>query len=215
MYLTRMRLDMTNRQTMKALVSPNLFHGAIEHAFAGERDRKLWRIDHLNGHSYLLLLSPELPNMTGLVQQFGCATDASAWETKDYSSFLDRIQPGTCWLFRLIANPTKSCPSIGSKASARGRVTAHISPRYQEQWLFDRAEKHGFTLAPDAFSVVHSQWIKFKKGSDGGRTVSLLSVTYEGVLTVTDSELFRKTLTDGLGRGKAYGMGLLTVVQQR
>ena len=41
----------------------------------------------------------------------------------------------------------------------------------------------------------------------------LLAVTYEGVLTVTDTELFCKALTEGIGRGKAYGMGLLTVAR--
>ena len=43
--------------------------------------------------------------------------------------------------------------------------------------------------------------------------VSLLAVTYEGVLRVTDAALFRRTLTEGIGRGKAYGMGLLTVMR--
>lgn len=42
--------------------------------------------------------------------------------------------------------------------------------------------------------------------------VSFLAVTYEGILQVTDAELFRKALTDGIGREKAYGMGMLTVV---
>lgn len=49
--------------------------------------------------------------------------------------------------------------------------------------------------------------------SGGGRPVSLLSVTFEGFLTVTDADLFRCTLTEGIGRGKAYGMGMLTVVR--
>ena len=38
-------------------------------------------------------------------------------------------------------------------------------------------------------------------------------VTYEGLLTVTDAAKFREALTSGIGRGKAYGLGLLTVVR--
>ena len=53
---------------------------------------------------------------------------------------------------------------------------------------------------------------RFRKPADENRLVDLLSVTFEGLLTVTDAELFRKTLTEGIGRGKAYGMGMLTVV---
>ena len=33
MYLTRMELDVNKRDTRKALMSPNLLHGAIESSF--------------------------------------------------------------------------------------------------------------------------------------------------------------------------------------
>lgn len=45
MYLTQMLLDQKNRQTLAALASPSKFHGAIEAAFPGLRQRNLWRID--------------------------------------------------------------------------------------------------------------------------------------------------------------------------
>ena len=37
-------------------------------------------------------------------------------------------------------------------------------------------------------------------------------VTYEGMIRVTDEELFKELLVSGIGRGKAYGMGLFTIV---
>ena len=36
---------------------------------------------------------------------------------------------------------------------------------------------------------------------------------YEGLLQVTDEENFRKILVEGLGREKAFGCGLLTVMR--
>ena len=39
--------------------------------------------------------------------------------------------------------------------------------------------------------------------------------TYEGVLTVTDEELFKAALVQGIGREKAYGLGMLTIVGVR
>ena len=57
MYLTQMLLDQKNRQTLAALASPSKFHGAIEAAFPGPRQRNLWRIDSRAGQKYLLLLS--------------------------------------------------------------------------------------------------------------------------------------------------------------
>lgn len=213
MYMTRMRLDLNSRQTMKALVAPNLFHGAIERAFEGERKRNLWRIDNLNGASYLILLSTDQPNLTSMVYQFGFKDSSPKWETRDYTPLLERVQLGSKWHFRLVANPTKSCSNSEGDILVRGTVHAHVSVKYQEAWLSDRAEKYGFSVEPEEFAVVYSQWYRFHKGTDGGRLISMLAVTYEGSLTVTDVDLFRQTLTTGIGRGKAYGMGLLTIIR--
>jgi CRISPR system Cascade subunit CasE len=43
--------------------------------------------------------------------------------------------------------------------------------------------------------------------------VSLYTVTYEGILEITDVELFKEVLTKGIGRGKAYGCGMLTIAR--
>ena len=81
-----------------------------------------------------------------------------------------------------------------------------------KKWLKDRSEKHGFSLEDDSFDVVKIENVDFHKGTDGNR-VTILAVTYEGKLTVTDQELFNEMLIGGMGRGKAYGMGLMTIVR--
>lgn len=53
----------------------------------------------------------------------------------------------------------------------------------------------------------------FQKGKEQGKNkVSIKGVTYEGILKVYDEEKFKELLVAGIGRGKAYGMGLLTIV---
>ena len=37
-------------------------------------------------------------------------------------------------------------------------------------------------------------------------------MTFDGILTVTDEVSFRQTLVEGIGRGKAFGQGMLTVM---
>ena len=211
MLLSRIILDPRRRETMKALAFPNLLHGAVEQSFSGPRERRLWRVDTLAGNMYLLLLSRESPDLAALFRQFGPEREYPVWETKEYSPILDRISEGSSWHFRLVANPTVSKPEKNGTA-VRGKVYGHITPEYQKKWLLDRADSHGFTLDEEDFQVIRSQWLRFRKGSDGGRPVTMLAVTYEGILTVTDPELFRQTLVNGLGRGKAYGLGMLTVV---
>ena len=213
MYLSRVELDLTRRAAMQALVAPQKLHGAVESAFAGERRRRLWRLDRLGGKLYLLLLSEEQPDLGGIAAQFGPAGGVGLAETRDYAPLLQRITPGSVWQFRLTANPTKSCPDPKA-AQSRGTVRAHCTVEYQRQWLLQRAEKHGFALTPDSFTVTASRWLQFAKGGDRRHPVTLLSVTYEGVLQVTDPQAFRQLLTKGIGRGKAYGLGLMTVMHR-
>ncbi len=137
MYLSRVELDPTRRSTMAALSAPQKLHGAVESAFAGERRRRLWRLDRLGERLYLLLLSEDAPELSGVVEQFG--TGAAA-ETRSYDPLLQRVEPGSCWQFRLTANPTKSCKDPQNPA-ARGTVAAHCTTQYQKQWLLERAAK--------------------------------------------------------------------------
>jgi CRISPR system Cascade subunit CasE len=39
-----------------------------------------------------------------------------------------------------------------------------------------------------------------------------MSVTFEGTLTVTDAEKFVEALKSGIGREKAYGHGMMTIM---
>ncbi len=208
MYLSRILLDVSNRNTMRALASPSRFHGALDSCFCGDRPKLLWRMDPLQNQQYLLLLSETKPDLTAFCEQF--SKNSNDWETRDYDGLLDRIETGSQWRFRLTANPTKSIPS--GDRQTRGKVCAHITTAYQKQWLLERAEKHGFALAAENFEVTESRWRRFYKREN--RFVTLLSVTYEGFLEVTDPDLFRNVMVNGVGRGKAYGMGLLTVMHR-
>lgn len=202
MYLSRVTLNIALRETMKALVSPSIFHGAVENSFDGVRARRLWRIDDLNGKKYILILSEDRPKLENFARQFGYAGE---YEIKDYASLLNRIADGVKWQFRLTANPVVS--------KSHGKIMAHVTPEFQKKWLISRAEGLGFSLDEAEFQTVQSKWYDFRKKEAGGSShVRLLSVTFEGILTVTDAEQFRKTLCKGIGREKAYGQGLLTIM---
>lgn len=59
--------------------------------------------------------------------------------------------------------------------------------------------------------MTRKQTCHFRK--NGKRPVTLLAVTYEGILQVTDPEAFREMLWSGhWPRGKAYGLGLMTIL---
>lgn len=207
-YLSRLILDDQKRETQRLLSSPEFVHGAVEQCFPGKRDRNLWRIDYLNGQCCLLVLSHQLPDFGQLVSAYGFKDRQPPWESKPYDNLLNRLENGQVWRFRLKANPVRSLKQEGDD---RGKVTAHVTPEHQKHWLFQRAEKEGFSLSMDAFEVVHTQWLRFYKG--GNRLVTLRTATFEGVLKVTDAAALKESLQTGLGRAKAYGCGLMTLAK--
>lgn len=206
MYLTRIKLDMRNRKTVRALANPNLIHGALEKARPGERTRLLWRIDQMRGIYYLLILSPSPLETEALVNQFGFEGEEE--EVKSYDPLLNNLKKGMRCRFRLSANPTRSLSS--GKYGERGKRAAHVSEKWQRSWMENQSVRHGFYLNPDHFRIVGSRWLNFSK-KDGSH-VHLKEVVFEGILEITDPESFRSLLIDGLGRGKAYGMGLMTII---
>lgn len=204
MYLSRVELDVSRRSTMMALTSLQKFHGALEDSFDGERRRHLWRLDRLGDKLFMLVLSEERPDLNNLVNQFGTGTEA---ESKNYETLLRRIKNGDRWNFRLTANPTRSCKKT---SDARGTVVAHKTLEFQKKWLTDRAEKNGFEVKEDEFDVTETHWHHFAK--KGNHPVYFLAVTYEGVLKVTDVNKFQTLLCNGIGREKAYGLGMMTIM---
>lgn len=205
MYLSRVPIDVKKYETMKALYNVERLHGMIERSFLGKRQRNLWRLDQLAGKDYLLLLSAVPPQTNTLPEQIGY--DNCAWETKSYERLLARISTGSKWHFRLTANPTVA---IQTKEKERGKVKAITIAAKQREWLRRQGDKKGFFLQESQFDVVQSEWKTINKCE---REIQVLAVTFEGILTVTDEDMFRETLISGIGREKAYGMGLLTVVQ--
>jgi CRISPR system Cascade subunit CasE len=151
-------------------------------------------------------LSETKPELTSFCEQFGY--DNYEWESRPYDNFLEKIKNGDKLRFRITANPTKS--EVSEKGS-RGKVTALIITDEQKDWLMKKAEKNGFILTADSFDVMQKKQYRFYKKNS--RTVTLTSVTFEGILTVSDADLVRNALEKGIGRGKAYGMGLLTVMR--
>jgi CRISPR system Cascade subunit CasE len=219
MYLSRVMLNDRKRATQRALASPQIIHGAVESSFsrnghvpASARKRLLWRVDYVADKCCLLLLSEDRPDLTSLVWQFGYPDLQPHGETKVYDSFLERLRNGQRWQFRLRANPVRSSAREADERTGRGKVFAHVTREQQKQWLMKRAEGYGFAVKPEEFTVVHTEWKTFRKATRGQHQVVLRTATFEGVLSITDVERFRLALVGGIGRAKAYGCGLMTIM---
>ncbi|MFD1485326.1 type I-E CRISPR-associated protein Cas6/Cse3/CasE [Lacticaseibacillus baoqingensis] len=214
MFISRVLVDQNNRQKLKSLTHLGAYHHWVEQSFpeevkSGERLRHLWRLDSLGGQEYLLVVSENRPDLDQLAA-FGVPGTA---EVKDYEPFLASLHDGQRLRFRLTANPTYS---VSQSGKARGRVYPHVTAEQQSQWLSARAEKAGFTLSTagetPSFTIVGRSYPILRRKQ--GRAVRISRVTYEGRLTVTDIAQFQQTLRSGIGRERAYGMGMMTVIPE-
>ncbi|KRK34968.1 type I-E CRISPR-associated protein Cas6/Cse3/CasE [Loigolactobacillus bifermentans] len=218
MYLSRVEIDTKNRQKLKNFTHLGAYHNWVEQGFPdeinhGERRRHLWRLDQLTGKNYLLVLSENEPNK-GQLEKYGVLGTAT---TKSYDQFLDTIKIGDIMRFRLTANPSYTAPRPGQK---RGRIYPCVTIARQRQWLIKKAQAAGFKLvwqqpAIDevdgfVFDVVSRDYPMLHRKT--GHGVHLSRVVFEGLLQVQDLTAFKGTLIKGLGREKAFGMGLMTVI---
>lgn len=211
MYLSRVEIDINNRQKMRDLTHLGAYHGWVEQSFPkeiakGERLRHLWRIDILRGHSYLLVLSPDQPDPQKL-SRYGVLGTA---QTADYEKLLNDIQDGQIRPFRLTANTVRRKTQHGRKITTVITAIPEL-----ECWLLAHSQKCGFNIVTSPLSGEkelrvsdhHTELLK-----RGNKRISLSMTSYEGALQISDAEKFKQALTKGVGREKAYGCGLLTVM---
>ena len=208
MYLSRVEIDIGNRQKLRDLSHLGAYHNWVENSFPleienGIRSRKLWRIDTIQGTWYILLVSDEKPDLK-LLEQYGVSGSA---RTKSYDKFLESIEENKFYRFRVTLNPVKA---IHQEDGKRGRVVPEITTEQQMKFFESRAEKLGFELVPNDYLIVEKSWVPMKK--QGQKTIKLSRATFEGILKVTDKNVFYHSLTKGIGKKKAYGFGLMTVI---
>lgn len=206
-YISRVEIDTENRRKISELTHLGAYHNWVEKSFpeefaAGGRSRKLWRVDQMNRRSYLLIVSQSKPDITQL-ETYGVP---GTGQCKTYDAFLQSLTPGKKMSFRLTANPVRAA----KQDNQRGRVYPHITVEKQLEYLEKRAERLGFSLVEYNYQIVQRDFPILRKKS--GKSIKLARAVYEGSLIIENAEIFRKALTEGVGKEKAYGFGLMTVI---
>ena len=99
---------------------------------------------------------------------------------------------------------------MDENTKGRGKIYPCYNIEDQRIFLLDRSLKNGFELKDEDFKIVERAHPLLKKR--GMKHVKLNKVVYEGKLKIKDREKFIKTLKEGIGREKAYGFGMMTVI---
>lgn len=217
MYLSRVKIDLHNRRKLRELTHLGAYHAWVEDSFPDEREdikenrtRKLWRVEQVNGESYLLILSKNKPDLEKL-EKYGVKSSA---ETKSYDKLLSSIEVGMRARFKICLNTVKSIRDDKNELCKRGRLVP-VGLDELHKFFLERTEKNGFSVKDNEFDITsrgEKLFMKHEEDKEKNIKINLVSATYEGILTVRDVDKFKYTLVNGVGRKKAYGFGLLTII---
>lgn len=107
------------------------------------------------------------------------------------------------YAFEVTLNPSKRDKQTGKVVAIRGReeIEAWFKARAQKSW--------GFSVNPESLQIGQMSVQMFEKS---GETITHGSATLKGELTVTDRKQFNLSFIQGIGRGRAFGFGLLQIV---
>lgn len=223
MYLSRLILNPRSRQVRNELADPYELHRTVCAAFpnANYKDNEpsgiLFRVDvHPRTRiPTLLVQSRQQPDWSFLL------ADGKDYLLGENDLPLDvenpamkelnlQLHEGQILSFRLRANPTVKKDREGKK---QGRRLGLIHEEDQEKWLRRKLESAGAALV--AVNIVNEQFTrgKIRAEKDKQKRMNFLSVQFDGVLQVQDSQKLLHSVSLGFGSAKGLGFGLLSLAR--
>lgn len=205
-YFTRIKVNKQRRESMILLDSPYKIHAAVYAGFPNiqtdlnghNNDRILYRLDKNDNNEYIIyVLSNDKPDYTGFIESYGWPRldYEKQVQTMDFNKVLDSLHNGMKIAFALKAN-------TAFRAANTGRIVYISSIEGKMNWLRKRFEP--FADYDDNNVIIIGTGVEHAK-SDMDYAV------FQGIITITDVNKFRKLILNGIGRNKAFGMGLITI----
>jgi len=219
-YLSLLRLDPGSSDVRRDLSDPYDLHRTIMRAFPSivdpeQEPRSFWgvlyRLEHDRrvAHPTLYVQSRVMPDWSFIDERSLVHDSVPNPMTKSVTNAYNRLTRGRVLRFRLRANATKKIDTKTDEAGNRrnGRRVPLLKVEEQVEWLARKSAQHGFDL----------QHVNIASSGAGERLRSrkvggtFQGVLYEGQLVVREPDEFRKAIADGIGPGKAFGFGLLSI----
>lgn len=219
-HLSQLLLDPASRAVVADVRDCHALHRRVMAAFGNAPDPSkarqyfgvLYRLEAGPGRTAMLLVQSNIvPSWSHLPA--GYLLDKP--QHKDVTARYATVREGMSLRFRIRANPTKKVDTKSIEGVRRhGRRVELTDHAEQLAWLRRKGSDAGFELVSaelgDAARVEPSPRIV---GTNRGQRVTFAAVLFEGVLRVTDAAAFRETLAVGIGTGKAFGCGLLSIAR--
>ncbi|GGO81320.1 type I-E CRISPR-associated protein Cas6/Cse3/CasE [Nonomuraea cavernae] len=202
-WLTRIVLEPRSKTAQRDLRDAEALHKRVMSLVPdglGEQARAkagvLYRYDETGAVGPHLLVQSGLPiDAARLPQQYGSLA------VRDLTLLLDLLHSDLAVRYRIVGNTTKR---LGRTSERAGKLLA-LRGAEADQWWHARAEANGLILR-----TLTSTPLPDVRGKGPG-AVRHAATRFDGLAVVKDPDLVRQAVLNGIGRGKAYGCGLLSL----
>lgn len=213
LWLTLIQPDLRHRDARRDLASAVGMHHRLMMLFPddlGPTARNnlgvLFRLEDGVGPTrspQILLQSGERPDLNRLPA--GYSTTAA---TKDITPLLELLTNGRTVRYRIDANAVRKPGHTTRAATGAKPVIPLIGADADDWWARQAEERSGLKLI-----TTHSTPLTAARGerSQDKNQIKHARTRFEGTAVVTDHDTLRQRVTDGIGRGKSYGCGLLSL----
>jgi CRISPR system Cascade subunit CasE len=133
----------------------------------------------------------------------------------EVKAYQPRLEKGRRLRFRLKANSTRRACKNSRHPSGQPLDSKWIGKRIPvrvealRDWLDRCAQRSGFHVT--ALTKTVAGYVYFNETGEKGKSKRLSSVLFEGTLEVDDPTAFATAVRAGMGHGKAFGFGLLSL----
>ena len=203
MYLTKIELGLTNPGIRASLRDTQRMHRLVTGFFGTQRkDGEILFCSRVRGAVVDLYLYSAQP-----VEPERFPPDVRLIAQRDVTRWLEEMENGTILGFQLETMPFRKTAEAGAKNSRRRALR---TPQEREAWLRRKAEQSGFRIL--SLEEAPGEKLVARHSAENGGSLTLDSWIYTGRLCVTDAEVFRLAIRRGIGPGKAYGLGMLLLM---
>lgn len=204
--LARIRLNPHSRAVQRDLRYATEMHKTIMRMVPddlGDMPRRdaglLYRLDEDEHASAILVQSATSLAPDRLPVGYGIA------EVKDLAPMFSVLGKGLIVRYRITVNPVKRERLSLEQKGSRGKVMP-LAGEEADRWWTKRAADSGLQLHSALATPLEPVVSRAKEG------IRHSLVRYDGTATVADPEVLTGALLNGIGRGKSYGAGLLSLL---
>ncbi|MFJ1796562.1 type I-E CRISPR-associated protein Cas6/Cse3/CasE [Kitasatospora griseola] len=164
----------------------------------------LFRTETSHDGDRILLQSNREPDLTQLPAGYGTTA------AKPLTPLLDALRKGLPVRYRIAANAVRK-PGSTTRALYNLPEVVPLTGPHADEWWTRQAEAAGLALA-----TLHSTPLDAAIGNRHDKQrVQHARTLFEGTAHITDPDLLRARIREGIGRGKAYGCGMLSIAPRR